>query len=48
MITEKQKEKARIFSAMHKENKMFILPNAWDVAMLLQKPVRIAFLSPEQ
>lgn len=31
MITEKQKEKARVFSAMHKENNMFVLPNAWDV-----------------
>lgn len=31
MITERQKEKARIFSTMHKENKMFVLPNVWDV-----------------
>lgn len=31
MISHKQKEKARIFSGMHKENKMFVLPNAWDV-----------------
>lgn len=31
MITENQKEKARIFSRMHKENKMFLLPNAWNV-----------------
>lgn len=30
MISDKQKEKARIFSNMHKENKMFILPGAWD------------------
>ena len=30
MITERQKEKARIFSTMHKEDKMFVLPNAWD------------------
>ena len=30
MISDKQKEKARIFSDMHKENKMFILPNAWN------------------
>jgi 2-methylisocitrate lyase-like PEP mutase family enzyme len=31
MITGKQKEKARIFSAMHKEKKMSVLPNAWNV-----------------
>ncbi|MGL6202259.1 MAG: isocitrate lyase/PEP mutase family protein [Lachnospiraceae bacterium] len=31
MITDRQREKARIFSAMHKENRMFVLPNAWDV-----------------
>lgn len=31
MITECQKEKARVFAAMHKERKMFVLPNAWDV-----------------
>lgn len=31
MITEKQKEQARIFSAMHRTNTMFVLPNAWDV-----------------
>lgn len=31
MITEKQREKARVFSAMHKENKLFVLPNVWDV-----------------
>ena len=31
MITEKQKERARVFSALHKEKKMFLLPNAWNV-----------------
>jgi 2-methylisocitrate lyase-like PEP mutase family enzyme len=31
MISKKQKEKARIFSDMHKANKMFVLPNAWNV-----------------
>ena len=31
MLSEKQKEKARIFSNMHKANKMFILPGAWGV-----------------
>lgn len=31
MITEKQKERARLFSRMHQEEKLFILPNAWDV-----------------
>ena len=31
MITKAQKEKAYIFSAMHKKNKLFVLPNAWDV-----------------
>lgn len=31
MITEIQRQKARIFSAMHKDKNMFILPNAWDV-----------------
>ena len=30
MITEKQRERAKIFSNMHKERKMFVLPNAWD------------------
>lgn len=30
MITENQKGKARIFSDMHKENKMFLLPGAWN------------------
>ena len=30
IISEKQKEKARIFSDMHIDNKMFILPNAWN------------------
>ena len=30
MITEKQRERAEIFSNMHKEGKMFVLPNAWD------------------
>ena len=30
MISEKQRGKARVFSAMHKENKMFVLPNAWS------------------
>ena len=30
MISEKQKEKARIFSNMHKENRMFMLPGAWN------------------
>jgi len=28
---QKQRGKARIFSDMHKENKMFVLPNAWGV-----------------
>ena len=50
MITERQKEKARIFSTMHKEDKMFVLPNAWDAgsayifekqdSKLLQLPVQ--------
>ena len=31
MISEQQREKARIFRNMHKENNMFILPNAWNV-----------------
>jgi len=31
MISKKQKEKARIFSDMHKQRKMLILPNAWNV-----------------
>ncbi len=31
MISDKQKEKARIFSGMHKGNKMFVLPNVWNV-----------------
>ena len=30
MITEKQRERAKIFLNMHKERKMFVLPNAWD------------------
>lgn len=30
-ISEQQKEKARKFSAMHRQPGMFILPNAWDV-----------------
>lgn len=30
-ISEQQKEKARKFSAMHRQSGMFILPNAWDV-----------------
>ena len=30
-ISEQQKEKARRFSAMHRQPGMFILPNAWDV-----------------
>lgn len=30
MISDKQKEKARIFLDMHKENKLFVLPNAWN------------------
>jgi len=30
MVSERQKEKARVFMNMHKENKMFILPNAWS------------------
>ena len=30
MITEKQRERAKFFSNMHKERKMFVLPNAWD------------------
>ncbi len=31
MISDKQKEKASIFMQMHKEDKMFVLPNAWNV-----------------
>jgi len=31
MISEKQREKARFFSDMHKGNKLFVLPNAWNV-----------------
>ena len=31
MISEKQREKARVFLDMHKKNKMFILPGAWNV-----------------
>lgn len=31
IISEKQKEKARIFQNLHKQNKMFILPGAWSV-----------------
>ena len=30
MITEKQRERAKIFSNMHRERKMFVLPNAWN------------------
>ena len=30
MITEKQREKARIFKKMHNENKMFVLPGVWN------------------
>ena len=30
-ISEKQKEKARIFAEMHKRDEMFVLPNAWGV-----------------
>lgn len=39
MITERQKEKAKVFSAMHKRKELFILPNAWDVgsACIFQK-----------
>lgn len=39
MISERQKEKARIFSDMHKEDRMFILPNAWNAgsAYVFQK-----------
>jgi hypothetical protein len=29
MILQEQKEKVRIFSAMHKGDKMFVLLNAW-------------------
>lgn len=31
MISEKQRKNARLFSAMHKNPKMFVIPNAWDV-----------------
>lgn len=31
MITEIQRKKADVFMALHKQEKMFILPNAWDV-----------------
>ncbi|MCL2367516.1 MAG: isocitrate lyase/phosphoenolpyruvate mutase family protein [Oscillospiraceae bacterium] len=31
MIPEVQKEKARVFAHMHKENRLFVLPNAWNV-----------------
>ena len=31
MITEKQRKQARIFSEMHKAERLFVLPNAWDV-----------------
>lgn len=31
MISEKQKEKARLFKRMREEEELFILPNAWDV-----------------
>jgi len=31
MISKKQKEKARVFSDMHKNNKMFMLPGVWSV-----------------
>lgn len=31
MVTDSQKRKAGIFSDMHRGNKMFVLPNAWDV-----------------
>ncbi|NLN83950.1 MAG: isocitrate lyase/phosphoenolpyruvate mutase family protein [Firmicutes bacterium] len=39
MISARQKEKAKIFSAMHKRKEIFILPNAWDVgsACVFQK-----------
>jgi 2-methylisocitrate lyase-like PEP mutase family enzyme len=30
MISQKQKEKACMFSDMHKKNKLFVLPNAWS------------------
>ena len=31
MVSDKQREKARAFSDMHKSNKLFVLPNAWNV-----------------
>jgi len=31
MISEKQRERAHVFSDMHKRNEMFVLPNAWSV-----------------
>ena len=31
MVTEKQRAQAQAFSAMHREQKLFVLPNAWDV-----------------
>lgn len=30
MISEKQRKKAHLFSAMHKRRGMFVIPNAWD------------------
>ncbi len=32
MITNTQYEKAKRFVALHRQNKMFVLPNAWDAA----------------
>lgn len=39
MITSKQKENASKFSSLHKTNKLFVLPNAWDIgsAVIFEK-----------
>ena len=45
MITEKQRERAKFFSNMHKERKMFVLPNAWDAGSAVVFE-RAGFLPP--
>ncbi len=35
MITDKQKYKANLFKALHKQKEMFVLPNAWSIGSAL-------------
>ena len=39
MMTDQQKDKANLFTALHKQAKMFVLPNAWSTgsALIFQK-----------